>query len=89
MLPLIAGILFFNFTEFSFSTLFISTGIMAVAFIVSHLNIKTQFLKKLNLVIGIAFVFIIGGLMITNKKFSKIISLYSMLRLPKELSQNL
>ena len=44
---------------------------MAVTFIVSHFNISTRFIKKLNIVIGVAFVFIVGGLMITNKKFSQ------------------
>jgi hypothetical protein len=70
VLPLIAGILFFNYTNISFPVLLIATGVLFMVFLVSHFSIETQFLKKLNAVIGIAFVFIIGGLMISNKKFS-------------------
>jgi competence protein ComEC len=70
VLPLIAGILFFNYTNISFPVLLITTGVLFMVFLVSHFSIETQFLKKLNAVIGVVFVFIIGGLMISNKKFS-------------------
>ena len=70
VLPLIAGILFFNYTNISFPVLLITTGVLFMVFLVSHFSIETQFLKKLNAVIGIAFVFIIGGLMISNKKLN-------------------
>ena len=70
VLPLIAGILCFNFLDIPFSILMILAILLLLVLTVSHFTIGNPFSKKLNAIIVYAFVFTIGGLMITNKKFS-------------------
>ena len=70
VLPLIAGILCFNFQEVPFSSLLVFAILLLLGLIISHFTIKNSFSKTLNAVIVYAFVFTIGGLMITSKKFS-------------------
>lgn len=70
ILPLIAGILFFNYCSISFLIPLTATIVLMLAVIVSHLTIHSTFSKKLNAAILYVFLFFIGGLMISNQKIS-------------------
>lgn len=70
VLPLIAGILCFNFLDISFSILLIFAILLLLILIISHFTIENTSSKKLNAVIVYAFIFAVGGLMTANKKFS-------------------
>ncbi len=69
-LPLLAGILCFDIADIPFTISLISSVVLFALLIFSHFRIKNNASKTINAVIIYVLIFLIGGLMITNKKFS-------------------
>lgn len=70
ILPIITGILWFNYFDISFSVLLISTFAWLLLAIISHIYVTNPFSKKLNAFLIFTLLIFIGGLMISNKKIN-------------------
>lgn len=70
VLPLIAGIFIFDVFIVPFVYLLLSTIILLLIVIISHLTISNPLSKKVNAGFVYAIIFLTGGLMIVNTKFN-------------------
>ena len=70
VVPLIAGIFCFDIVDILFPICLLVVSILFILLLISHFTIKNANSKIINAIIVHVFIFMIGGLMITNKKFN-------------------